>query len=175
MTPSSRRAVASAGRTTLLAELGVATVVKAIERLGFRVSTEKTQAIWFLGGTKRVAPSGNVRRGSVYVGGKAVQVRDTMKYLGLLLDGRWTFEDHFGQLAPRLEQTCVALCLHLPNIGGADERVRRLYSGVIRSMALYDPRLTISVVMGYRTVSHEAVTALVAGLLPLDLLAGMEA
>ncbi|XP_076301979.1 uncharacterized protein LOC143220130 [Lasioglossum baleicum] len=126
------------GRTTLLAELGVAIVVNAIERLGFRVSPEKTQAIWFLGGTKRVVPSGNVRSRSVYVGGKAVQIRDTMKYLGLLLDGRWTFEDHFEQLAPRLEQTGVALCRHLPNIGGPDERVHRLYSGVIRSMALYE-------------------------------------
>ncbi|XP_076301830.1 uncharacterized protein LOC143219921 [Lasioglossum baleicum] len=78
-----------------------------------------------------------------------------MKYLGLLLDGRWTIEDHFEQLAPPLEQTGVALCRLLPNIGGPDE-------------------LTIRMVRGYRTVSYEAFSVL-EGLLPLELLAGMEA
>ncbi|XP_076302778.1 uncharacterized protein LOC143221152, partial [Lasioglossum baleicum] len=60
-----------------------------------------------------------------------------MKYLSLVLDGRWTFEDHFEPLAPRLERTGVALCLLIPNIGGPDERVRRLYAVAIHRMALY--------------------------------------
>ncbi|XP_076302224.1 uncharacterized protein LOC143220473 [Lasioglossum baleicum] len=60
-----------------------------------------------------------------------------MKYLGLVLDGRWTFEDHFEELAHRLQRTGVELCRLLPNIGGPDERMHRLNAGVIRSMALY--------------------------------------
>ncbi|XP_076302361.1 uncharacterized protein LOC143220626 [Lasioglossum baleicum] len=73
----------------LRAEELVVAVVGAIEHQGFRVSPEKTQAIWFHSGRKvRVIPHA---RGKI--GGK-------VKYLVLVLDGRWTFEDHFEERAP---------------------------------------------------------------------------
>ncbi|XP_076302275.1 uncharacterized protein LOC143220533 [Lasioglossum baleicum] len=114
-----------------------------------------------------------------------------MYYLGLVLDARWTFEDHIEQLAPRQERTGVALCRLLPNIGGPDERARRChpFDGLVRSpvcaadlmashkrcakLASVWRRLAIRVVWGYRTLSHEAPSVL-AGLLSLDLLAAME-
>ncbi|XP_026743664.1 uncharacterized protein LOC113505244 [Trichoplusia ni] len=111
-----------------------------------------------------------------------------MKYLGLVLDGRLNFREHFRRLAPRLRAAATALGRLLPNVGGPDVGCRRLYAGVIRSMALYgapiwaktlmpDSRavllgaqraVAIRIVRAYRTVGHEAATAL-AGTPPWDL------
>ncbi|XP_076303054.1 uncharacterized protein LOC143221505 [Lasioglossum baleicum] len=179
-------------------------IARAIERQVLRVSPAKTQAIWFHCGTKRAAPASRAPEeeeeetddNNIRIGGTAVQIRQNMKYLGLVLEGRWTFEDHFAELAPRLERTGTALCRLLPNIGGPEERVRRLYAGAIKSMALYGAsiwaeelkknkkncarlasvcrRLAIRVTRAYRTLSHQAATVL-ARLPLLDLLAGAEA
>ncbi|CAH2087658.1 unnamed protein product [Euphydryas editha] len=60
-----------------------------------------------------------------------------MRYLGLTLDGRWSFGPQFAKLAPRLESAAAALGRLLPNVGGPDSLCRRLYVGIVRSMALY--------------------------------------
>ncbi|XP_045454912.1 uncharacterized protein LOC123664412 [Melitaea cinxia] len=60
-----------------------------------------------------------------------------MRYLGLTLDGRWAFGAHFNQLAPRVVRAAASLGRLLPNVGGPSAHCRRLYSGVIRSMAMY--------------------------------------
>ncbi|XP_028026814.1 uncharacterized protein LOC114240464 [Bombyx mandarina] len=81
-----------------------------------------------------------------------------------------------------------ALARLLPNVGGCSAGVRRLYLGVVRSMALYgapvwSPALSarnaalllraqrvlaVRVIRGYRTISREVACAL-AGSLPWDL------
>ncbi|XP_026322236.1 uncharacterized protein LOC113231909 [Hyposmocoma kahamanoa] len=103
-----------------------------------------------------------------------------MKYLGLVLDERWTFKTHFSQLAPKLMSTATALRRLLPNVGGPGSIRRRLSSGIIRSMALYGspicvealtaqlkpflrrPQMVIPVraIRGYRTVSWTVATLL---------------
>ncbi|CAH2108240.1 unnamed protein product [Euphydryas editha] len=47
------------------------------------------------------------------------------------------FFPHFAQLALRLENAAAALGRLLPNEGRPDLPCRRLYAGVVRSMALY--------------------------------------
>lgn len=91
-----------------------------------------------------------------------------MKYLGL----------HLNLLAPRMKEVAQYLCRLLPNLGGPSEKVRRLYVGIVRLVALYGlpiwagglvacrraavsirrahRRLAIWVVRSYRTVSYEA-------------------
>ncbi|XP_047535219.1 uncharacterized protein LOC125069709 [Vanessa atalanta] len=111
-----------------------------------------------------------------------------MKYLGLILDGRWSFGQHFVHLGPRLINAAAALGRLLPNVGGPGSLCRRLYSGVVRSMALYGapiwvdaltadnrallrkPQRVIAVrgIRGYRTVSWAAAT-LLAGDPPWEL------
>ncbi|KAJ8711216.1 hypothetical protein PYW07_008458 [Mythimna separata] len=90
-----------------------------------------------------------------------------MKYLGLVvLHSRWTFEEHFRRLAPKLDRTGAALKRLLPNLGGPDDPCRRLYVGIVRSMALYGASvwpaaklnpcqrvMVIRMVQGYRTIS----------------------
>jgi len=66
-----------------------------------------------------------------------VPVKSYMKYLGLTLDSDWSFTAHFEQLAPRMEKVANALSRLLPNIGGPDGRVRRLFANVVQSIALY--------------------------------------
>ncbi|KAL0853153.1 hypothetical protein ABMA27_012913 [Loxostege sticticalis] len=122
------------------------------------------------------------------VGGTRIEVGDTLKYLGLNLDGRWSFGAHFHKLAPKLLKTAGALSRLMPNLGGPAASCRRLYLGVVRSMALYGAPvwygalsgdnalvlrraqrvLAVRVIRGYRTVSAEAALAL-AGSMPWDL------
>ncbi|XP_026830959.1 uncharacterized protein LOC113563489 [Ooceraea biroi] len=175
------------GEASGLAELAVAVVVRAIREAGLEVAPQKTQAMFFFDHRRGLPPPAEIR-----VGGVSVPVGTKMKYLGLTLDGTWSFGEHFGGLAPRLEGATNALSRLLPNLGGPETRVRRLLVGAVRSIALYgapvwaedlaasrralqvvraaERRLAGRVVRAYRTVSHRAALAL-AGTPPVELLA----
>ncbi|XP_076764967.1 uncharacterized protein LOC143431873 [Xylocopa sonorina] len=80
----------------------------------------------------------------------------------------------------------------MPNFGGSNENVRRLYASVVRSIAMYGSpiwcsaltaskkninrvkkpwrRIAIRVIRGYKTISYDAAIAL-AGMAPIELLA----
>ncbi|XP_062531559.1 uncharacterized protein LOC134201221, partial [Bombyx mori] len=167
-----------------LACAGVAHVVTRIRRLGLEVALDKTQALLFHG-PGRAPPVG----AHLVIGGVRVGVGVTgLRYLGLELDSRWNFRAHFEKLGPRLMATAGSLSRLLPNVGGPDQVARRLYMGVVRSMALYGapvwchaltrqnvaalrrPQRAIAVraIRGYRTVSFEAA-CLLAGAPPWDL------
>lgn len=178
--------------TIRLAELGTAYIVQKIHGLGLRVAPQKTEAIWFHNLPRGCDPP-NV---SITVDNVQVNIRRYMKYLGLTLDSKWEFKEHFNRLIPRLEKVMGALHRLLPNLGGPNEPVRRLYGGVIRSIALYaspvwsnsldkdrnsrkllngfQRRMAIRICRGYRTISHEAAL-LIARSPPIDILAGMNA
>jgi len=175
------RDYASAAR---LAEVGTALVIERIEQLGLRVSANKTGVLLFHG-PRRGPPRG----ASITIQDAEVPVQTRMKYLGLHLDGRRSFGPHFEQLAPRLERTAAALARLLPNVGGPGSPCRKLYSGIVRSMALYGapiwadsltvrsnrsllrrPQRVIAVreIRAYKTVSWTAAT-LLAGDPPWEL------
>lgn len=61
----------------------------------------------------------------------------TIRYLGLTLDGRWTFIHHFQTLIPKVNGAVGALTRLLPNLGGPCEAVRKLYVSVVHSILLY--------------------------------------
>ncbi|XP_059046004.1 uncharacterized protein LOC131841705, partial [Achroia grisella] len=116
------------------------------------------------------------------------------RYLGLDLDSRWSFRAHFRNLVPRLMAAAGALSWLLPNVRGPGEGSRRLYLGVVRSMALYGApiwvgalgrenvaclnrphrAMAIRAIRGYRTISGEAA-GLLAGSPPWDLVAELHA
>lgn len=122
------------------------------------------------------------------VSGQRLVVKPHMRYLGLDLDSRWNFRKHFQRLAPRLMAAAGALSRLLPNIGGPGGSARRLYLGVVRSMALYGApiwnralsrqnvaclnrphrAMAIRIIRGYRTISTEAACVM-AGSPPWDL------
>lgn len=173
------------------ANAAVACVVRAVRRLGLEVAPQKTEAVFFHDGSRGASPPTRI-----VVGTARPRIGAQIKYLGLTLDGGWTFRPHFAGLAPRAETVPAMLGRILPNLGGPDGRVRRLYVGVVHSVilcgspvwagrALADRRIrdqlrriqrkiASRVARTYRTVSHVAVTAL-AGIPPVDLLASMHA
>ena len=166
-----------------LAEVGIHRVIDCIEALGLKISSSKTEALLFHSPRK-----GPPRGATIRIRGQEVEVRATMKYLGLILDGRWSFASHFAQLGPKLVSTAGALGRLLPNIGGPDSPCRQLYVGVLRSMALYGAPvwadsltarnkaqlrkaqrvIAVRAVRAYRTVSWTAAT-LLAGEPPWEL------
>ena len=171
-----------------LASVGGTLVAERIQRLGLRVALEKTEALFFPGPRQR-APS----NAHIVVGGVRVEVKAQMKYLGLTLDARWQFGPHFSGLSPRLLKAAGSFSWLLPNLGGPRSKCRRLYAGILKSMALYGapiwadalhrgkntallrrPQRAIAqrVARTYRTVSFAAACAL-AGTPPWELEAGV--
>ena len=165
------------------ATAGVAQVVGRIRRLGLKVAPEKSEALLFHGPRRGPPPGAHIQVGRVRIG-----VKKTMMYLGLTLDGRWDFKEHFRRLAPKLTSAAAALGRLLPNIGGPSTACRRLYAGIVRSMALYGApvwadalgsenvaqlrrpqrAMAVRAIRGYRTISAEAACVL-ASSLPWDL------
>ncbi|KAL0859805.1 hypothetical protein ABMA27_010149 [Loxostege sticticalis] len=165
------------------ATAGVATIVQRIRELGLEVALEKSEALCFH--RARQAPPVGAH---LVIGGVRTEVGRTMKYLGLTLDSRWNFEAHFKRLAPKLLGTAGALSRLLPNLGGPSATCRRLYMGVVRSMALYGAPvwydalssgtirqlsrvqrvLAVRAIRGYRSISTDAAL-LLAGTPPWDL------
>ncbi|XP_046976610.1 uncharacterized protein LOC124542724 [Vanessa cardui] len=106
------------------AELGVELVVAKICKLGLRIAPHKTEALWFhKWPVGREPPRSQIIR----VGDSYVQVSRYMKYLGLVLDGRWSFEEHFKLLVPRIEKAAATLLACFPPLGILAERDARVY------------------------------------------------
>ncbi|XP_063831617.1 uncharacterized protein LOC135080824 [Ostrinia nubilalis] len=113
-------------------EAAVTRTVDYIRSLGLKVAPAKTEAMIFHRPRQGPPPSAHIT-----VEGVRIKVGAQMKYLGLTLDGRWTFCAHFRLLQPRIVKTAAALGRLLPNVGGPSVSCRKLYAGVTRCMALY--------------------------------------
>ena len=61
-----------------------------------------------------------------------IPVRSTLKYLGLFLDSRWTFQDHFRLLLPKARRMAAAIG-KVANIGGPEEGKHRVYASIVMS------------------------------------------
>ncbi|CAH2099979.1 unnamed protein product [Euphydryas editha] len=56
---------------------------------------------------------------------------------GHVLDSCRSFSEHFRQVVPKLVAAASELGCLLPNLGGTNAGCRQLYSGILRSIALY--------------------------------------
>ena len=115
-------------------EPAAACVIRAIRRLGLKVSPAKSEAIWLYDYRRRGAPPPDQ---CLDISGEEVKAGPRMKYSGLTIHSQWTFGSHFKLLIPKVATTANALCGLLPNVGEAEVGVRRLYEGVIRSQVPY--------------------------------------
>lgn len=116
----------------LRANTVTARVVSAIRAVGLRVAPQNTEATFFHNGKHGTPPVAAIRVANV-----PIRVGSQMKYLGLHLNSRWTFGEHFRRVSPRVEKAAMALGRLLPNLGGPSEIVRRLYAGTVHSMLMY--------------------------------------
>ncbi|XP_046742525.1 uncharacterized protein LOC124409153 [Diprion similis] len=117
----------------VLANVQVTTVVRHIRRMGLTVSAAKTQAMAFGGGRRR--PSGGAP--CLRVEGELVELGRSIRYLGVTLDGKLTFQDHFDEVETKVARLTRALFRLMPNLGGPTEPRRRLYASVLHSVVLY--------------------------------------
>lgn len=175
------------GEARAAAEIAVASVMRRIRALGLRVALRKCEAMYFYG-PLRVAPPAT----HLELDGARIPIGAQLTYLGLRLDSRWTLRAHIQNVVPRAERVAAALSRLLPNVGGPQGRVRRLYANTVQAVVLYGAPIWAGPVGGdrvgvallrrlqrkiasrvarcYCTVSHAAATAL-ARLPPLELLA----
>jgi len=164
----------------------VAKVLRRFDILGLSVAEEKTEAVLFVG--KRKPDVDPVIR----VGKARIKMAPRMKYLGIILDPKLNFGQHFAYTVEKAAKVNRALCKLMPNLRGPSEHKRRLYANVLSSIVLYGApiwaeslrnsaagrrsvlrvqrTIAIRVCSAYRTVSTDAVT-LLARLPPWDLLA----
>jgi len=127
---------------------------------------------------------------SVEVAGVPVPIGARMKYLDLTLDSKLIFRTHFEELVPRVGKAADSLSRLLPNLESPSGRVRRLYAGIVSSIALYAAsvwtikvatsrriqallhgvqcRVTIKMIRAYRMTFHVGTTIL-AGFSLLEL------
>jgi len=113
----------------------------------------------------------------VRVGNAKIQLKDSMKYLDVMLDSRWSFKSHFQYVENKIAKVTKALSRLMPNLRGPGEKKRRLYAGVLTSVSMYaapvwcealarspdkirrswrknQRSIAISVIAAYRTVSY---------------------
>ncbi|XP_050450420.1 uncharacterized protein LOC126850972 [Cataglyphis hispanica] len=109
----------------------VARVLNRIRRLGLEVSVEKTEAIVFYGKNR---PPRTVR---LQVDREDIEAKPTLKYLGIMLDGRFNFRPHFEYVEDKIGKVNRALGRLMPNLRGPNENKRRLYAQVVLSIFLY--------------------------------------
>ncbi|XP_032673067.1 uncharacterized protein LOC116844970 [Odontomachus brunneus] len=115
-----------------LGRLAVDQVVSSLKAIGLTVAPLKTEML-FMNNRAR----GELSRARIRIDNVFVMAGPTLKYLGLVLDGKWGFQKHFELLTPKLGRVANVLGGFLPNLGSPKRRARRLYIGVVHSMALY--------------------------------------
>ena len=119
------------------------------------------------------------------MGGDRKHVKDQLKYLGIILNGRLNFQAYFSNLVSRLESMAMYLGCSIPNIYGPGLKIRRFYANVIKSIVMYGAPVwtrhikkkeiailaklqrftTIRITRAYRTIPGELVLVL-AGIIP---------
>ncbi|XP_072764647.1 uncharacterized protein [Anoplolepis gracilipes] len=72
--------------------------------MGLEVTLSKTEAIWFAPVGKREPPRD---KSKIEIEGVVVEVGIQLKYLGLILDSRWSFGPLLEKLAPRVRAFCL--------------------------------------------------------------------
>jgi len=163
-------------------------VLRRVEFLSLEVAPEKTEAVLFRGRQRL-----EYRDPLVRVSGSLVRVQPYMKYLGVILDNRLNFKEHFKYVDKKVGKAIRALGELMPNLKGLREK-KKLYAYIINAIVLYaapiwagsltvDARglfrrwqrvIAIRVCVAYRSISFDAAT-LLARLIPLELLAAERA
>ena len=115
------------------------------------------------------------------VQGERIRVKEDLKCLGITLNGPLKFDAHFNCLTPKVEGAALLGRL-LSNIGGPSNKMRHLYTEMIKFMTLYGSPISarhitkeglkilriqrrVAIPRAYCTVSHD-VALILAGMTP---------
>lgn len=149
------------------ASLAVACVVCSIRALDLRVAPKKTEAVFLHNGSR-----GEPHEATIQMEDTLAHVGGYIKYLGLYVDSRWYFREHFVRLTPRLDGMAVQLRRLFPNMAGPGGRERSLYAGVLRSIKLYGvgkqpsglATVTVHIAQVVKADGHQAVLGILYGI-----------
>jgi len=168
------------------ANAALVAVAGHIGDLGLQLAVDKTEAVVF----KAQYGPADLR---LRIGDQAVQLCVSLKYLGVVHEGKgaW-YGAHYSAAADKARRVMAALRGLMPNVGGPREPRRRLLQGVVHSVMLYGaptwgadlalsrtgPKAMASVhnlaaissVCAYRTMSYDTATV-VARTVPIVLMA----
>lgn len=126
------------------------------------------------------------------MGDSNITLDKSMKYLGIMIDNRLNFKEHFNYVITKTSKVASALGRLMPNLRGPGENKRWLYYNVVSPVIMYGApiwwrllarerdhlrklnrvwrTMAIRVIAGYRTVSLEAA-GLLARVPPLIMVA----
>lgn len=159
-----------------------------IETNGLTISVSKTVAMTMT--TKR-----RYRRPQFVLLEETLELKDHFKYLGVELNSKLGFKEHFKMVRAKALKTTAALTRLMPNVRGPSPARRKLLMSVVNSQLLYaapvwhlstkfrnqrqlllGPQRTMAlrVASAYRTVSTAAILV-VAGTVPVHLMASSRA
>lgn len=151
------------------------------------MAIDKTEAMVFHGRKgKRPPKEDKIKIDKVEIEGRR------MKYLGIMLDTKLNFTEHFKYIKDKVTRIKRALGRLMPNLRGPSEKKRKLYGNIIQPVVMYGAPIwgdrlmrnrgiqrplkrtqryiATRIIAGYRTVAFEVVT-LLARTLPWVLVA----
>ena len=185
-------ALAISARGSELAQQRLNVVMRLIhswmEEHGLQLAIPKTEIVLL---TRRRIPTAiDIQfddRGSPHT----IQTKTSVKYLGVLLDNKLTFREHFARSCQKAAEVTRSLTRLMANVGGPRSGRRRLLMSAVNSILLYGSEVWADVVRmrkyrqmitavqrrgalriacAYQTVSTLAIQV-VAGVIPIDLMA----
>lgn len=155
-----------------------------LDSSGLRLADHKTEVVL-------ITSRRQVEYITLTVGQESIQSKNSVKYLGVMLDNRLNFREHIIHASDKASKVQGALSRIMPNVGGPKFKRRVLLARVVSSILLYaapiwskallirDRRKRFSsvyrisalrAICGFRTISHDAALVL-AGMIPIDILA----
>lgn len=155
-----------------------------LQEAELELADHKTEAVLITGRKK-------VEFMTLSVGDTEIISKQSVKYLGVMIDNRLNFKSHIAFATEKASKTQAALSRMLPNIGGPRYGRRILLSRVVSSALIYAAPIwahvlsiqttlrkissvyrlsAIRTIRGYRTISTDAAY-LLAGMIPIDILA----
>jgi len=118
------------------ASIAVGTIIRKIENLGLEVAITKTETIRFVPPARKL--------GNRYNNNYVLRVKDQtifskkqLKYLGLLIDDKWSFYPHIKHVTQKALIALESLRNIMPNLKGPNEKNRKLYVNAITSIITY--------------------------------------
>ncbi|XP_070512918.1 uncharacterized protein [Cardiocondyla obscurior] len=114
-------------------ETAIAAIIRAIREAGLGVAVNKSEALFFYG-KDSVSPPEDT---TIAVDQTQITAQPHLRYLGLTLDGQWSFRTHFSEISSKVKKRAFDLRGIMPNLGGPGQSARLLYANTIRAIALY--------------------------------------
>lgn len=103
-------------------------ILKRIKDIELLVSESKTEIVIFY---KKKKPQLDI---PVRIGRTEIYAQEYMKYLGLLIDEKWSFKAHVDYIEQKVKKIIRALGKLMPNLRGPREGKRQLYASTITSV-----------------------------------------